>query len=251
MYKVEYTALKYYNSIVSEECLYVGMLFNNLTTGKRDFRVMTNFNRFQAFDDEEDVNFMRAYLRGIKETVENSLFNNQTAFDTKEFIRYFVNEFKFTEVRNIEVEEDENYIENLANIYMRFDIPKGNRLNIDEQKKYIRRILASENLSFTSPKIIGNYEENIKFDYIIDNKIAIKLFQFKDKKETKRLINTAKTWSFTAEEMKEKLDIIFMYDTVDMEDENFDIISKILKKNAVFYPIDKGVEHILNEFNIR
>lgn len=37
MKKIEYAALKYYNSCVSEECLYVGMLFNNLTDNERTF----------------------------------------------------------------------------------------------------------------------------------------------------------------------------------------------------------------------
>lgn len=42
MYQVEYASLKYYNNIISEECLYIGMLFHNLTTGKRDFRYISN-----------------------------------------------------------------------------------------------------------------------------------------------------------------------------------------------------------------
>ena len=43
MYQVEYASLKYYNNVISEECLYIGMLFHNLTTGKRDFRYISNF----------------------------------------------------------------------------------------------------------------------------------------------------------------------------------------------------------------
>lgn len=42
-YRVEYASLKYYNNVISEECLYIGMLFHNLTTGKRDFRYISNF----------------------------------------------------------------------------------------------------------------------------------------------------------------------------------------------------------------
>ena len=33
MYKIEYAALKYYNNVLTDECLYIGMLFHNLTTG--------------------------------------------------------------------------------------------------------------------------------------------------------------------------------------------------------------------------
>ena len=71
MYQIEYSALKYYNNIISEECLYIGMLFHNLTTGEREFRYITNFKRFKAFDDEVDVGFVKSYLAGIKNQVEN------------------------------------------------------------------------------------------------------------------------------------------------------------------------------------
>lgn len=77
MSKIEYAALKYYNNIISEECLYIGMLYNNLTTGKRDFRYISNFGRLQSFDDEADIDFIKAYLEGIKQQVENNIFNLQ------------------------------------------------------------------------------------------------------------------------------------------------------------------------------
>ena len=31
------------------------MLYHNLTTGKRDFRYISNFGRLQSFDDEADI----------------------------------------------------------------------------------------------------------------------------------------------------------------------------------------------------
>lgn len=61
--------------LISEECLYIGMLYNNLTTGKRDFRYISNFGRLQSFDDEADIDFIKAYLEGIKQQVENNIFN--------------------------------------------------------------------------------------------------------------------------------------------------------------------------------
>ena len=47
MSRIEYAALKYYNNIISEECLYIGMLYHNLTTGKRDFRYISNFGHYR------------------------------------------------------------------------------------------------------------------------------------------------------------------------------------------------------------
>ena len=85
MSKIEYAALKYYNNIISEECLYIGMLYHNLTTGKRDFRYISNFGRLQSFDDEADIDFIKAYLEGIKQQVENNIFNYNDSFSIESF----------------------------------------------------------------------------------------------------------------------------------------------------------------------
>ena len=80
MCQIEYATLNYYHSPISDECLCVGILFHNLTTGKRDFKYISNFQRFHAFDDEADVDFVRMYLRGIKEEVETTIFNYADKF---------------------------------------------------------------------------------------------------------------------------------------------------------------------------
>ncbi len=38
MNHIEYSALNYYHSPISDECLCLGVLFHNITTGQRDFR---------------------------------------------------------------------------------------------------------------------------------------------------------------------------------------------------------------------
>jgi len=179
MYQVEYSALKYYNSIISEECLYIGMLYNNVTTGQRNFRYISNFNRFKSFDDKANINFIKTYLKGIKTQVENDVFN-YSSFDINEFTKIFVNEFRFTNIMKMEVDENEDYVENLTKLYLKFDFNKKNRLSDKTEKQYIKQILSSKCINFSSPKIKGEYNEEVLFDYIIDN-IAIKLFSFKNK----------------------------------------------------------------------
>lgn len=119
MYQVEYAALKYYNNVVSDECLYIGMLFHNLTTGKRDFRYISNFSRFQAFDDEADIDFVKLYLAGIKQQVEENIFNYNSSFSISDFKKIYVNEFRFSEITTMEIEETEDYVENLTKLYLK------------------------------------------------------------------------------------------------------------------------------------
>ena len=243
MYQIEYAALKYYNNVMSEECLYIGMLFHNLTTGKRDFRYISNFKRFQAFDDEADINFVKAYLSGIKQQVEENIINYNQKFSISDFTKIYVNEFRFSGITTIEVSENENYVENLTKIFLKFDFNKTKRLTASEEKRYIRRILSSYNFELSKPKISGTYNENVNFDYIIGD-IAIKLFFFKGK-DANKLIPSAKQWAFSAEELKDRYKIVFLYDNDDDNSPQLKIVLQILKKHADVYQFQDGLEHLI------
>ncbi|MCI6854053.1 MAG: DUF3037 domain-containing protein [Firmicutes bacterium] len=242
MYQIEYAALKYYNNVISDECLYIGMLFHNLTTGKRDFRYISNFKRFQSFDDEADIDFVKLYLAGIKQQVEENLFNYKTDFSISNFTKIYVNEFRFSDVTTMEVEENEDYVEALTKMYLKFDFSKEKRLSNSEEKKYIRKILSSSNVAFSSPKVFGAYDESVNFDYIIGN-IAIKLFSFKEK-DAKKLIPSAKQWAFSAEELKERYKIVFLYDD-ETNSPQLNIVMEILKKHASVYQLQDGLDYVL------
>ena len=164
MYQIEYAALNYYHSPISDECLCLGVLFHNLTTGKRDFKYISNFQRFHSFDDEADVDFVRLYLRGIKEEVETTLFNYADDFSVENYTRVFANEFRFSSVRSLAVAEDEDYVKNFTSIYLKYDLARSQRLNSNEEKKLIRRVLESNNLEYNTQKVIGSYEDEIQYE---------------------------------------------------------------------------------------
>ncbi len=242
MYQIKFAALKYYNNLISEECLYIGMLFHNLTTRKRDFRYISNFKRFQAFDDEADVDFIKAYLSGIKQQVEKNNFNYNKDFSMSDFTKIYVNEFRFSDITTMEVAEDEDYVENLTKMYLKFDFNKAKRLSHSEEKKYIRRILSSSNAEFSTPKILGTFEENVNFDYVVGD-LAIKIFSFKEKNASK-LIPSAKQWAFSAEELKDQYKIVFLYDDDDNSPQ-LKIVMRILKKHAKVYQLQDGLDYVL------
>ena len=244
--KVEYAALKYYNNIISDECLYIGILFHNLTNGKRDFRHITNFKRLQSFDDEVDIDFIKAYLHGIKEQVEENLFNRNKFFSIKEFSRIYVNEMKFTKANIIQVNDNEDYVEKITKMYLKFDFNKETRLTKAEEKKYIKKILISSFKKLSSNKIEGQYKENVTFDYVINN-IAIKFFSFKGK-DVSKLISSAKYWGFTAEELKDRYNIVFLYDSDNIEKSSFEenIVKNILAQYAKVFSLNEGLDYILS-----
>lgn len=243
MYHIEYAVLNYYHSPISEECLCIGVLFHNLTTGKRDFKYISNFRRFNSFDDEADTEFVKLYLKGIKEEVETNIFNYDKDFVLDSYIRVYANEFRFSKVKKLNVEEDEDYVSELINVYLKYDLSKAQRLNGNEEKKLIKRILESNDLEYSTQKVEGRYNDEINFDYQVGN-ICIKLFSFKGK-NLKRVISNARQWAFAADEVEDGKDVLFIYDSDSADTYNLDIIIKILSKNAKVMKIDAGMDYVL------
>ncbi|EHI59941.1 MAG: hypothetical protein ACLTC4_14160 [Hungatella hathewayi] len=241
---IEYTALKYYNSCVSEECLYLGMLFNNLTKNTRVFKSIRNFKRLESFDDEINIEFFKDYLCSIKAEIEDNIFNYDKAFNLKEYIKPYVNELRFSSIKT-EKTDDPDFIENMVKLFLKFDYDKKQRLSKETEKKYIKKVLKSSHIDFSEEPIIGKYNENIRLDLVTDN-YGIKLFKFEGKDLT-RLVTNAKAWAYNAREMKDAKKIVFLYD-VDFENsEKFDTIIKILKEDAFkVMPYETGIDYITN-----
>ena len=247
MYLVEYAPLNYYNNVVSKECLCLGVLFHNLTTGKRNFTFIKNFERFKSFDDEADPNFVKIYLKGIKKQVENNLFNYDKTFSISNYTHIFVNEFRFSKPIRQEFSEKEDYVDILTKMFLKYDFEKKHRLSKDEEKKYIKEIFNASGLKMSNPKITGDFNEKVNFDYVINN-FAIKVFSFKDKNPA-NLIASAKQWAFSANELKKKYTVIFLFDEYYNDNAGVKIIMDILKSNnsAKVYQFSDGISYITKE----
>ncbi len=128
---------------------------------------------------------------------------------------------------------------------LKYDFAKSQRLNSNEEKKLIRKVLESNNLEYTTQKISGPFCDEISFDYQVGN-VCIKMFSFKGK-NLKRVIGNARQWSFVADEMRPEKKVLFIYDS-DLEDKtNLEIIINILSKNAVVLNLDAGMDYILRQ----
>lgn len=241
---IQFSSLKYYNSCISEECLYVGMLFHNITTGERCFKTIKKLSRLEAFDDEVDIDFFKSYLKSIKDEVEDSIFNYGKEFDLESYIKLFVNELRFSKIIITET-DDPKFTANMSKLYLKFDYEKRERMNNKQEKKYIDQILSNASINYSKIPMLGSYDEKIRYDFQTD-KYAIKVFYFKDK-DLIRLMSSAKAWSFSAEEMREKLQTVFLYDLDVLNSPNFKSIINVLKKNAKVMTVQDGLDFILSK----
>lgn len=253
MRKIEYACLKYYNSILSDECLYLGVLFHDLSSDERVFKYMKNFKRLEMFDDEIDIEFLKLYLEGIRQETENNILNTES-FDMNSYIYFFSNEFKFTDVKYYYAEDNEDYVNNLFKVYLKYDLNRSQRANIEEEKRIIRKVLLENNVKLLNNKVKGIHNENIEYDFIMEN-YAIKYMDLK-KKELTRLFASAKTWSYTANEMNHDFSTIFLYDYDESEVnendyDNYLAILNILKENANVFSVEKGLEYLLSNHELK
>lgn len=241
---VRFSVLSYYPSFITEENINIGILFYISNINKAIFCATKNWDRVRAFDDELNINFMKDYLKGVSYEIESTLFNFNSVFDIEGFVKYYVNEYKFSTVQSIECENADTFIEETKKIYLKFDYDKTERLTKNQEHQYIYKLLRSSDIEYSREKVKGFFDENIQYDYII-GEYAIKFFTFEGK-SLLRLISSAKIWAYNALEMQPKYKTIFIYDKEEKDVAYFSAIIDILSKNAYKVMIfQEGIDYLL------
>jgi|GEM_PF-497693 len=242
--KVLFSVLSYYPSFITSESINIGILFHDIDNDIRKFETTSNWTRVKTFDDEVDVDYLKLILKGIEQEISNdTLFNFKEKFDIKRYTKFYVNELKFSDITFTDIEDFDSFVLDTKKIFLRYDYDKKDRPNHQQQLKYIKDLLKYNNVKYSSKNIEGNFNENITYDYIV-NGYAFKLFTFENKR-LNNLISTAKSWSYTASEMKDKYKTIFIYD-VDLDNNSFESVMKILKQSAYgVMKINEAIEFIL------
>lgn len=245
--KIKFSILSYHPislTNINVEFIHVGILFYNTVTNEKRLELTKNWKRIETFDDEINLNLFKSVLKGMKNKVEKSI-----DFQFDRYIKKYINQLQFSDITSVDEDNFELFIENTKKMFLRYDFEKNKRITSTEQLAYIRKLFKSTNIKFENSKITGTFEEKIKFDYYIDN-IGFKIFIFTNK-DLNKLIFSAKSWAFTALELKENLGIntVFIYDS-EIDNSQFKILYKILSKNALkVMDVTSAVNFIKKEFN--
>lgn len=192
------------------------------------------------------MKYFKIMLDGIKEEIQNNLFADITEFDMKEYVKKFYNEMRFSEIYEDYTDNFSEFVDYNKKNFLRYDYEKKDRPDKDQQVKYMKRLMKSNEISYSVRKLTGLYKESIKYDYIIDD-YAFKFFSFENKK-LDNLVHTAKAWAYTAEEMSDVYKTIFVYD-VDVNDKKFDVIIDILIRSAYkVIKYDDTLDYVLGKY---
>lgn len=241
MAMIEFSVLSYYPSIITNENINVGVLFHNNDTEQRLFYTMQNWRRLESFDDEVDVPFMRKYLKGIKAETENSLFNNE-GFSMEDYTRFFVNELRFDTIRAAEAADPKEFIDTTIKMCMRYDFRSEDRLPRKSEVSYLKRLMRQGKIKYNIKPISGAFSERVAYDFVIDDH-GFKVFEFEGK-NLRRMVESAKAWSFTALSLRDKIRTVFIFDHESEDAEEFIIIKRILQENAEIVPSSNIISFI-------
>lgn len=253
--KIQFAILNYYPSFLSEQCITVGIAFHNLSNNERFFYITKNKKRIEQFDDELNIDFFNSNLLGIKKQVEDVTQNYLSGgFDLEKYTNRYVNEYRFERIRTMKAESYEHFtkiMNDTIKLYLKQDFEKSKRLTIKQEKAYVREFLKSNDFSYNSKPIESNFEnDKIQFDYIINDignnlNYGIKFFKFEGK-DINRMISSAKTWAFNANNVDENIRTIIIYDKSFYNDEKYKLAEDILKKNSYKYlSVTESIDYLM------
>lgn len=97
---IEYALLRYYPRIASDESMVVGVLAQDIDTAETRVTALVSGDEIEAFDPEADGEFLESYITGMDNDVAEAASHD---FDMEEYMRFYVNELRFDEMRSADV----------------------------------------------------------------------------------------------------------------------------------------------------
>lgn len=195
--KINYSICNYVPSDVRQESVIFGIVIHCPSEEYAEFKRTKNLRRLRAFDDEYDPEYIKLMTETFKyyfnypnvETEEydedrfNNILNDNFISD---ITRFYVNEFRFSEVRSILSTKNEvvNDIQDLIKTYLYYDRPKAERISKDEVKRLLKKEFNNLELQkHIEPAEIFDLADRSVYDFKYEDTI-IKAMSFDYKRKT-------------------------------------------------------------------
>lgn len=241
--KIEYSILKYSPSLISGESINLGLVVSAIDQPLFTFVSTKKLARVKEFDDTIDLDVLKSLLSSIKEELSTTLENYNSRLDVASFIQFYVNEYHFSRVIQINYDDFDKAVNELMRLYLRYDFAKSQRPSHTDELRFMTRILETNRVRFSrNVREIGNYSERITYDFKID-RYGIKLFWLRGK-DLSRLVNDIKAWAWNAEHSSTDIETVIVYDAdEDSTNPLLETIVRILKSSpAKVFAWEEGMQ---------
>lgn len=248
--KLIYSVCKYVPDLMRGEAINVGIVVHSPEDKRVLFRAVKNFSRIRAFDDEVDIDILKALLESIdvqfntaslledeKELSSLSLLNNE--------LIYFVNQIQFDEIKTILSSNIEQDISDLVDTYLYYEKKKSNRISSERVRNLASRLVTNSELKKNinrHPNIKNNFEQ-VPVDFTLNihgEDVYFKALTF-DYQNRNMFLKELKNILYDIDELKD-FEIKILINNVEIE--------KDYEKLAIDSLKNKGVEVLtLAEFS--
>lgn len=244
MKEIFYSVLTYRPSLVASDTMTVGILYYIPESDYRKFISIKKTARLKSINSEISIKDINEFLKSISDEIRPSLYSE---FDIEKYTYYYTNEFQFSAVTNVVLDERESYevfIDKTHKMYLSQDFSVKDRPSTEDQLKYLKQI-GKSNKDFSAKSIIGKFNDNLNVDFTVGN-LAVKFFDFNNKKSEYQF-NIVKTWVFNAIHSATNTKMVFIYSYSDNdEDKDIKNVIDILKTYNHTYDLIEGIEYIKN-----
>lgn len=244
MSNIKYSVFRYTPSFITAESIILGILID--VDENINFFHSNNYRRITEFDDELELDYVKTLLKNLESEFSSNLCNTSEMIFNK--TRHFVNEFSFDSIIEMnDIDDTDQTIEQLRKLYLKYDYDKKDRLTKSKEFRLINQILRGKKIDYShNAKVVGNFSENITYDYIIGN-YGVKFFSF-NKKDLSKSITSIKSWAWNCKNNK-NIETVFIYhydsDTYPENKTQVDVLLEILKSSTdKVYNIENGLKFV-------
>ena len=234
---VKYALMQYVPNYERDERINIAVILHSKSDKYMSMKLIENWKRLKEFDDEIDIDFMKSYLKTLKEQFKYNELNIDNIDITDDLLlekmtQYYINQFTF-KISEAAIESScEQFLEKLKNNYLYFDMDKKKRISKKDSIEFFGEILRGKNITYeligSKNSLIGNYNEKISVDMKINDKYY-KIINFNDS-NIPTYIPTIKMWMMNALELKEKKEELIFIVNEQVVDEKINVFIAMLEK---------------------
>jgi len=235
--RVKFAVMQYVPNYERDEKINVAVILHSPLDRFMSMKIIDNWKRLKEFDDELDINFIKSYLKTVKEQFSYNDFNiNELAIDDnyllEQMTQFYINQFIF-KLSEVTIETGcIDFLNKLKDNYLYFDNDKKNRISNKDSVAFFSELLRGKNINYeivgAKNTLLGNYNEKINVDLKIKNKYY-KIINFNDA-NIDTYIPTIKMWMMNALELKEKREKLIFVVNEQVSDEKVNTFIKMLEK---------------------
>lgn len=256
---IYFSVCRYIPDLLRGESINVGIVTHIPEDRYIKFHKTRNLARIRHFDDEIEMEVMKAILESLEYQFNNDRASELDGLENEQFLKnelsFFVNQIQFDDIKVLSNENDspEDNISDLIDMYLYYDKKKSNRINSNRVLSLASKMVRYNGLSDNferRPHIKNNFEQDT-FDFSLNvnnTKMYIKALSF-DYKKTNMFFKEIKGFLYDIDNLKNCIDsnITVVINNTEITKEYEQVAYKILKEKVNVMTLEEFSHFIKDE----